>query len=57
MPDSSSFDIKCTESRGTTAENVLTKKNREDENDNKKLLKRNIQLETVRITVRMITVF
>jgi len=53
VPDNSSFDIKCVKSDGTTAENVLTKKSREGENDNKKLPERNIQLKTVR-TIRLI---
>ncbi|XP_011870214.1 PREDICTED: uncharacterized protein LOC105563321 [Vollenhovia emeryi] len=47
VSDSSSFNIKYAESRGITAENVLTKKTREDVNENnEKLSTRNIQLET-----------
>lgn len=52
MSDSSSFNIKYVESRGIIAENVLTEKNREGEKDNnKKLFKKDLQLET--ITVRI----
>ncbi|XP_071573316.1 uncharacterized protein [Temnothorax nylanderi] len=54
VPNSSLFNIKYAESHGTTAENVLTKKNREDEKDNnEKLSKRNIQLETITATTNV----
>lgn len=54
LRDSSSFNIKSAESRGTIVGNILSRKNRDDVNDNnEKLSKRNIQLET--ITVRIIS--
>ena len=50
MSNSSPFNVKYIESHETTAENILTEKNREDKKDNnEKLSKKNLQLETVRI--------
>lgn len=50
MSDSSSFNVKYVEPRGTTAENILAEKNREDKKDNNgKLSKKNLQLEIVTV--------
>ncbi|KYM76490.1 hypothetical protein ALC53_13099 [Atta colombica] len=48
MSNSSPFNVKYIESHENTAENILTKKNREDKKDNnEKLSKKNLQLETI----------
>ncbi|XP_011700879.1 PREDICTED: uncharacterized protein LOC105457741 isoform X2 [Wasmannia auropunctata] len=48
VSDSSSFNIKYAESRGT-AENVLTEKNRKDAKDNEKLSKENLHPTTITV--------
>ncbi|XP_018303640.1 uncharacterized protein [Mycetomoellerius zeteki] len=56
MSDSSSFNVKYVEPRGTTAENILAEKNREDKKDNNgKLSKKNLQLEIVTVFCSQIT--
>ncbi|XP_011058718.1 PREDICTED: uncharacterized protein LOC105148599 isoform X2 [Acromyrmex echinatior] len=48
MSNSSPFNVKYVESHETTAENILTEKSREDKKDNnEKLSKKNLQLETI----------